>query len=143
MFDAHGLAALLVASVSAALLRDAFVACRTLDGNAFAAVATVLPLAALAAAGVLGLRRPDSEEEGRIDAPEYVRRLESERRVRYEMDLLSRMQLSLLPERPPVVDGLDLAVRTVLATEAGGELHDFVTDEEEFSALSGDVSGHA
>ncbi len=143
VFDAHGLAALLVASVSAALLRDAFVASRTLDGNALAAVATVLPLAALAAAGVLGLKRPDSEEEGRIDAPEYVRRLESERRVKYEMDLLSRMQLSLLPERPPVIDGLDLAVKTVLATEAGGDLYDFVTDEEgSLWIAAGDVSGH-
>ncbi len=143
VFDAHGLAALLVASVSAALLRDAFVACRTLDGNALAAVATVVPLAALAAAGVLGLKRPDSEEEGRLDAPEYVRRLESERRVKYEMDLLSRMQLSLLPERPPVVDGLDLAVKTVLATEAGGDLYDFVIDEEgSLWIAAGDVSGH-
>ena len=118
VFDAHGLAALLVAAVSSALLRDALVATRALEGNMLAAVATFLPLAGLAAAGVVGLRAPESEEEGRLDAPEYVRRLESERRVKYEMDLLSRMQLSLLPEKPPPVDGLDLAVKTVLATEA-------------------------
>ena len=87
--------------------------------------------------------RPDSEEEGRLDAPEYVRRLESERRVKYEMDLLSRMQLSLLPEKPPVVDGLDLAVKTVLATEAGGDLFDFVIDDAgTLWIAAGDVSGH-
>ncbi|MEO8053794.1 MAG: PP2C family protein-serine/threonine phosphatase [Acidobacteriota bacterium] len=143
VFDAHGLAALLVAAVSSALLRDALVACRALDGNALAALATVLPLAAIAAAGVIGWMRPDSEEEGRIDAPEYVRRLESERRVKYEMDLLSRMQLSLLPERPPVVEGLDLAVKTVLATEAGGDLFDFVIDDAgSLWIAAGDVSGH-
>ena len=143
VFDAHGLAALLVAAVSSALLRDALVACRALDGNAFAALATVLPLAGIAAAGVVGLLRPDSEEEGRLDAPEYVRRLESERRVKYEMDLLSRMQLSLLPEKPPSVDGLDLAVKTVLATEAGGDLFDFVIDDAgTLWIAAGDVSGH-
>jgi sigma-B regulation protein RsbU (phosphoserine phosphatase) len=83
------------------------------------------------------------EEEGRLDAPEYVRRLESERRVKYEMDLLSRMQLSLLPGKPPSVDGLDLAVRTVLATEAGGDLFDFVIDDAgTLWIAAGDVSGH-
>lgn len=143
VFDAHGLAALLVAAVSSALLRDALVACRALEGNALAALATVLPLAALAVAGVVGWRRPESEDEGRLDAPEYVRRLESERRVKYEMDLLSRMQLSLLPEKPPAVDGLDLAVKTVLATEAGGDLFDFVIDDAgTLWIAAGDVSGH-
>ena len=143
VFDAHGLAALLVASVSSVLLRDALVACRALEGNALAAVATVVPLAALAAAGAIGSRRPESEEEGRIAAPEYVRRLESERRVKYEMDLLSRMQLSLLPEKPPVVEGLDLAVKTVLATEAGGDLFAFVVDDAgSLWIAAGDVSGH-
>jgi len=143
VFDAHGLAALLVAAVSSALLRDALVACHTLDGNALAACMTALPLAAIAAAGAIGFRRPASEEEGRLDAPEYVRRLESERRVKYEMDLLSRMQLSLLPERPPRVDGLELSVRTVLATEAGGDLYDFVIDGAgELWVAAGDVSGH-
>jgi serine phosphatase RsbU (regulator of sigma subunit) len=143
VFDAHGLAALLVAAISSALLRDALVACRTLDGNALGAFATVLPLLGIAAAGAIGLRRPASEEEGRLDAPEYVRRLESERRVKYEMDLLSRMQLSLLPEKPPLVDGLDLAVKTVLATEAGGDLYDFVIDDAgSLWIAAGDVSGH-
>ena len=143
VFDAHGLAALLVAAVSSALLRDALVATRALEGNMLAAVATFLPLAGLAAAGVVGLRAPESEEEGRLDAPEYVRRLESERRVKYEMDLLSRMQLSLLPEKPPPVDGLDLAVKTVLATEAGGDLFDFVLDDAGMLWIAaGDVSGH-
>lgn len=143
IFDAHGLASLLVAAVSSALIRDTLVASRFLEGNLLAALLTGAPLLLIAAAGVIGFRRPASDEEGRLDAPEYVRRLESERRVKVEMDLLSRMQLSLLPEKPPLVDGLDLSVRTVLATEAGGDLYEFVTDES--GALwiaAGDVSGH-
>jgi serine phosphatase RsbU (regulator of sigma subunit) len=142
-FDRYGLAALLAAAVSAALLRDALVACLHFDGNLFPALLTVLPLLAIGAAGAVGLGRPERDEEGRLDAPDYVRRLESERRVKYEMDLLSRMQLSLLPEKPPVVPGLELSVKTILATEAGGDLYDFVQDES--GALwiaAGDVSGH-
>jgi Stage II sporulation protein E (SpoIIE) len=142
-FDRYGLGALLVAAVSSALLRDALVACLHLDGNLVGALLTVVPLIAIAAAGAAGLARPERDEEGRLDAPGYVRRLESERRVKYEMDLLSRMQLSLLPERPPVVPGLELSVKTILATEAGGDLYDFMQDES--GALwiaAGDVSGH-
>lgn len=143
VFEAHGLAALLVAAVSAGLVRDGLVATRFLEGNLLAAIFTLGPLALLAVAGAVGVRRPEQEEEGRLDAPEYVRRLESERRVKYEMDLLSRMQLSLLPEKPPVVDGLDLAVKTVLATEAGGDLFDFVLDDAgTLWIAAGDVSGH-
>ena len=71
---------------------------------------------AIAVAGAVGLARPERDEEGRIDAPDYVRRLDSERRVKYEMDLLSRRQLSLLPDKPPVVPGLELSVKTILAT---------------------------
>jgi hypothetical protein len=142
-FDRYGLAALLVAAVSSALLRDALVACLHLDGNLLPALLTVVPLLVIAAAGAVGLVRPERDEEGRLDAPGYVRRLESERRVKYEMDLLSRMQLSLLPEKPPLVPGLELSVKTILATEAGGDLYDFVQDES--GALwiaAGDVSGH-
>lgn len=142
-FDRYGLAALLVAAVSSLLLRDALVACLHLDGNLFPALFTVGPLLAIATAGAVGLARPERDEEGRLDAPGYVRRLESERRVKYEMDLLSRMQLSLLPEKPPAVEGLELSVKTILATEAGGDLYDFVRDES--GALwiaAGDVSGH-
>jgi serine phosphatase RsbU (regulator of sigma subunit) len=143
IFETHGLAALLVTAVSSALIRDTLVASRFLESSLLPAILTAVPLVLIAAAGVIGTRRPASEEEGRLEAPEYVRRLESERRVKYEMDLLSRMQLSLLPEKPPVVDGLDLAVRTVLATEAGGDLFDFVIDDAgTLWIAAGDVSGH-
>lgn len=143
IFETHGLAALLITAISSPLIRDAVVAFRFLDGSLLAAVLTAVPLALVVAAGVIGIRRPASEEEGRLEAPGYVRRLESERRVKYEMDLLSRMQLSLLPDKPPVVGGLDLAVRTILATEAGGDLFDFVIDDAgSLWIAAGDVSGH-
>ena len=143
VFDSFGFASLLVALVSSSLFRDALVSGRFLAENLVPALLTFTPLLALAAVGAAGLRRPVRDDEGRVEAPHYVRRLESERRVQYEMDLLSRMQLSLLPEKPPQVAGLELAVRTVLATEAGGDLYEFARDEDGgLWIAAGDVSGH-
>lgn len=98
---------------------------------------------ALLALGWIGLSRPEQIEiEGR-KAPAFIRRIEDERRLKYEMDLLSRMQLGLLPARVPEVPGWEIAVRTLLATEAGGDLYDFLEDEEGgLWIAAGDVAGH-
>lgn len=138
-----GFASLLVAATSASLLRDAFAAAHLLPKTAIPFLLAAASLLVLVAVGVAGVRRSEREDEGKVDAPEYVKRLESERRVRYEMDLLARMQLALLPERAPQVPGLDLAARTVLATEVGGDLYEFVTDGGGgLWVAAGDVSGH-
>lgn len=142
-FRTYGFTALLVSATSAALVRDALVSFRFPAGNAMALLLTGASLLALAVLGVIAIRRSEREDEAKVDAPEYVRRLESEKRVKYEMDLLSQMQLALLPERPPDVPGLEIAARTVLATEAGGDLYDFHVDEGgELWVAAGDVSGH-
>lgn len=142
-FRAFGLTGLLVAATAPALLRD-FLASLLFPGD------LLLPLllaaaavAGLATAGVVACRRPEREDEARLDAPDFVKRAESERRVKYEMDLLSRMQLALLPDHPPEVPGLQVAARTILATEAGGDLYEFLVDEEgALWVAAGDVAGH-
>lgn len=98
---------------------------------------------ALLALGWIGLSRPEQIEiEGR-KAPAFVRRIEEERRLKYEMDLLARMQLGLLPAQVPEVPGWEIAVRSLLATEAGGDLYDFLDDEEGgLWIAAGDVAGH-
>jgi len=53
------------------------------------------------------------------------------------------MQLGLLPTSLPEIAGWEIAVRSLLATEAGGDLYDFLVDDE--GALwiaAGDVAGH-
>ncbi len=143
VFDRFGLASLLVAALSASLFRDASASIRVFPDQLLAGGLSLLLLVALVALGLVGLRRPVQEDDARVEAPEYVRRLESERRVKYEMDLLSRMQLALLPEKPPEVAGLEIAVRTELATEAGGDLYHFLPDEDgRLWIAAGDVSGH-
>ena len=143
VFDRFGLASLLTAATSAALIPDAAVAVRVFPEQLFPGLIALAILAAGALFGAAGLARPEREDEGRVAAPEYVRRLENERRVKVEMDLLARMQLSLLPEKPPAVDGLEMAVRTEIATEAGGDLYHFLPDERGVLWIAaGDVSGH-
>ena len=138
-----GFASLLVAATSASLLRDAFASAHLLPKTTVAFLVAAASLLVLFTLGFSGVRRPERDDEGKVEAPGYVRRLESERRVKYEMDLLARIQLALLPERAPQVPGLDLAVRTVLATEVGGDLYEFVTNGDgDLWVAAGDVSGH-
>ncbi len=93
--------------------------------------------------GLLGVRRSDEAEEGPLPLPGFARRLEEENRLKYEMDLLARMQLGLLPREMPAIEGYEIAARSILATEAGGDLYDFVRDEEgRLWIAAGDVSGH-
>jgi len=93
--------------------------------------------------GIIGIRRPDEAEEGPLPLPGFARRLEEENRLKYEMDLLARMQLGLLPKVMPQIEGYEVAARSILATEAGGDLYDFVRDAEgRLWVAAGDVSGH-
>lgn len=140
---AYGLTGLLVAATAPALCRD-LVAALHFRGELIAPLLlAAVALAALAGVGVAAIRRPEREDEAKVDAPDFVKRIESERRVKYEMELLSRMQVALLPDHPPEVPGLQIAARTIVATEAGGDLYEFLVDEE--GALwfaAGDVAGH-
>src|SRR5262249_47259058 len=141
-FNRYGFASLLTATTTAALFRETLAALHLRHAFPVPFLVGAAALIGIAAVGVIGASRPAREDEGRVDAPEYVKRLESERRVKYEMDLLSRMQLALLPD-PPEVPGLEIEVESVLATEAGGDLYDFTLDAD--GALwiaAGDVSGH-
>ncbi len=138
-----GFASLLAAATAAPLFRDTFASAHLLSGNLPSFVLAAGALGALLALGVAGLLRTGRDEEGRVAAPGYLKRLEAERRVKYEMDLLSRMQLALLPEKAPEVSGLRIAFRSALATEAGGDLYDFRVDRGgSLWVAAGDVSGH-
>ena len=143
VFQRFGFSSLLIAATCAGLFRDTLAAGRFASENLAGLLLGAVSLGVIGLLGAIGVKRPGKDDETRIQAPEYVRRIESERRVKYEMDLLSRMQLELLPEHPPAVAGLDLSVRTVLATEAGGDLYDFIVDASGALWLAaGDVSGH-
>ncbi len=63
--------------------------------------------------------------------------------IRRELDMAKKIQLSLLPERPPKIKGCDIGTYYLPMKEIGGDFYDFyVKDEKSFSCLVADVSGH-
>ncbi|HEX4496540.1 MAG TPA: SpoIIE family protein phosphatase [Thermoanaerobaculia bacterium] len=138
-----GLAALLAAAVCACLLPPAAFSALHLSWLPLTFATSAGFPAALLVLGVVGLRRSDgAERERTLRQPAFIRRMEEERRLSYEMDLLARMQRELLPAAP-VLPGWELAVRSILATEAGGDLYDFVRDTNgNLWIAAGDVAGH-
>lgn len=142
-YAAFGLTALLSASVTSTVLPAAVFS--LLHAPWLTPSTTVLATFAIApvAFAAIGMRRPPEVEERPYAAPAFVRRLETENRLKYEMDLLARMQLGLLPRETPNIGGYEIAARSILATEAGGDLYDFVSDSEgRLWIAAGDVSGH-
>jgi hypothetical protein len=139
----NGLTALLVAALTSTLLPAAAFSGLHLAWMPGSFAATALPLAGFAVLGWLGLSRPASGEVQRLAPPPFVRRLEEERRLRNEMDLLARMQRGLLPRTLPRIEGYEMAAKSILANEAGGDLYDVLSDEEGRVWLAaGDVAGH-
>jgi serine phosphatase RsbU (regulator of sigma subunit) len=138
-----GLAAALAAALTAYLLQGAaFAAQYPLWLPVALAVTTGVP-ALLLVLGFVGLRRPAELELEQLKQPAFMRRIEEEKRLQYEMELLARMQVGLLPKSLPQLAGWDIAARSLLATEAGGDLYDFIEDEDGCLWIAaGDVAGH-
>ena len=138
-----GLAGLLTAAVCACLLPPAAFSALHLSWLPLTFASSAGFPTALLLLGLVGLRRPEEAERGRLlRQPAFIRRLEEERRLGHEMDLLARMQRELLPQAP-AVEGWQIAVRSILATEAGGDLYDFVRDTNgNLWIAAGDVAGH-
>jgi hypothetical protein len=139
----HGLTALITAAVVARLLPLAVFAALHAAWMPAGFAATAGLSAAIVALGFLGLSRSPREEIERLTPPVFVRRLDEQRRRRDEMSLLARMQRGLLPRTLPRLAGWEIAAHSVLATEAGGDLYDFLIDDEGWLWLAaGDVAGH-
>lgn len=142
-YTRFGLTALLAAAMTSTVLPATLFSLLHVSWMPSSAVLLLAVAIAPVMFGAIGMRRPASVEEGALRLPGFVRRLEEENRVKYEMDLLARMQLGLLPQEMPVVDGYEIAARSILATEAGGDLYDFVADSLGRTWIAaGDVSGH-
>lgn len=138
-----GLTTLLTASLTSFLLPAAAFSAWNPGWLPVTLAVTAGTSAALLALGFVGLSRPEQVELERLKPPPFIRRLEEERRIKYEMGLLARMQVGLLPTKLPEVEGWEIAARSLLATEAGGDLYDFIEDEAgRLWIAAGDVAGH-
>jgi sigma-B regulation protein RsbU (phosphoserine phosphatase) len=74
---------------------------------------------------------------------QVVEKLKEAERVKREMEIARRIQMSLLPAKPPKVEGLELAGRCVPASEVGGDYYDFFSADGQVGFLVADVSGHS
>jgi stage II sporulation SpoE-like protein len=138
-----GLAAGFTAALSTYLLQAAAFSAFYATWLPFSLAVSAATPALLLALGFVGLARPAEPELERLAQPAFMKRIEEERRLKYEMDLLARMQLGLLPAKLPEAAGWEISARSLLATEAGGDLYDFLEDEEGFLWIAaGDVAGH-
>ncbi|MDP6419605.1 MAG: PP2C family protein-serine/threonine phosphatase [Candidatus Krumholzibacteria bacterium] len=89
------------------------------------------------------------EEESQLFALSTIRHILSLRlrqaEVEEEIDRAEAIQLSLLPQKPPVFAGFDLASRSepAEAQAVGGDFHDFIElSEHSLGIALGDASGH-
>jgi serine phosphatase RsbU (regulator of sigma subunit) len=138
-----GLTALLSTAVASRLLPATGFAALLPDWLRWTLVFAAGGVLLLVAVALYSLRQPPEVEKSRLAAPAFVRRIEEDRRLSFEMDLLARMQLGLLPETLPRIPGYELTARSILATEAGGDLYDFFRDDSGHIWVAiGDVSGH-
>jgi sigma-B regulation protein RsbU (phosphoserine phosphatase) len=63
--------------------------------------------------------------------------------IRSELETARLIQLSILPNRMPPVEALDIAARYIPMTEVAGDFYDFIfVDDKHVGIFIGDVSGH-
>ena len=142
-YTRFGLTALLAATMMSAVLPSTIFALMHVSWLPASSALLLAVAVAPVLFGAIGVRRPAEVEHGTFRMPGFVRRLEEEHRLKHEMDLLARMQLGLLPQQMPRITGYEIAARSILATEAGGDLYDFVHDSLGRTWIAaGDVSGH-
>ena len=77
---------------------------------------------------------------------EMVNGLRHRDQLRHSLEVAKEVQQNLLPAKPPQLEGLQVAGRSVYCDETGGDYYDFIEyDQDESGRLGiviGDVSGH-
>ncbi len=74
--------------------------------------------------------------------PSHVQKISERERLRKELEIASKVQLSLLPKDKPDVKGYDISGLSIPAVEAGGDYFDFVKLQgSKIGIAIGDVSG--
>jgi sigma-B regulation protein RsbU (phosphoserine phosphatase) len=75
-----------------------------------------------------------------------IHQLKERMQMKEDMNLAMEVQQSLLPQKVPEIDGLDIAAHSIYCEETGGDLYDFLEsccpDSDQLGIAVGDVSGH-
>jgi sigma-B regulation protein RsbU (phosphoserine phosphatase) len=74
---------------------------------------------------------------------QLIEEVKDAERVKREMEIAQQIQMGLLPDKPPVLPGIELAGRCRPATQVGGDYYDFfLNSENKLGIVIADVSGH-
>ena len=74
--------------------------------------------------------------------PAHIQRISERERLKKEMELAAKVQLSLLPKSEPKIPGYEISSLSLPAIEAGGDYYDFVKlSNNKLGIAIGDVSG--
>jgi len=93
--------------------------------------------------GRLSERAIEQERQAvRDEAERLLLAAENERRAE-ELEAARRLQLAMLPSKPPEIEGLDISFRMVTATEVGGDYVDIRSDGGHRALMAvGDATSH-
>ena len=74
--------------------------------------------------------------------PSHIQRISERERLKKELEIAAKVQLSLLPKEEPKIPGYDIASISIPAVEAGGDYFDYVKlSGDKIGIAIGDVSG--
>ncbi|MCK9281658.1 MAG: PP2C family protein-serine/threonine phosphatase [Melioribacteraceae bacterium] len=74
--------------------------------------------------------------------PAHIQRISERERLKKEMEIAAKVQLSLLPKEEPLIEGYEFSACSIPAVEAGGDYFDFVKlNSNRLGIAIGDVSG--
>lgn len=74
--------------------------------------------------------------------PSHIQRISERERLKKELEIAAKVQLSLLPKEEPKIPGYEISAISIPAIEAGGDYFDFVKlNGEKLGIAIGDVSG--
>ncbi|NOY58773.1 MAG: SpoIIE family protein phosphatase [Calditrichaeota bacterium] len=99
-------------------------------------------IAGFALLAFAGLGRELSARELTKYSPGHVKRIIERERLKRELEIARRVQLSFLPAKNPSIHGLDVSSVCIPASEVGGDYYDFIRlDDRKLGVAIGDVSG--
>jgi len=123
---------------------------RIVTGRTVAAIKEVSKAAERVAGGEYGnlLTVKTQDEVGELirSFNSMVQQLKERMEMKQAMNLAMEVQQNLLPRKMPLINGLDMAARSIYCDETGGDLYDFLEVDnrngDRIGIAIGDVSGH-
>ncbi len=114
-------------------------------GNTFIAwngIITFAVLAVLIGFAILAWNRKLDPNQLKQFVPPYIYRMKERERIKKELEIARKVQLSFLPNEVPHYPGFEIATLCIPANEVGGDYYDFINlGDDKFGVVIGDVSG--